>query len=473
MKINRYTVGSTLSLISPNLFIMVDERNSDLVDDLWNITLADTWALADVIDRIARNGLSALPDFALVANRGTNTTVLVRGSYSVEVESDSGVEHALGEAVATWRELTFDAASVHSVSLAPQGGSVETGISLPIVSGVVLASQVEAGPFESASAQATAAVDEGAEKGESSTSESDPLAVPAAKIGVGDAETAAEEVLPADEVLSSDEGAVSEPTESAEPAASESAEPDATPAAVEVGDESDRGDEPSEEAEDSDGTSDSSLASDSGNIPDPNETLFEHDPSSKFDAMFGRTIAGRRLEDAAVREPEASATPLVEDPANVTRTSDGGGDHAGDTMSAAALAKLRAERQTVGSVPSDKQDSRPRTQATVRLSTGKVVELDRPLVLGRSPRAHGNTSADLPQLVVIDNPFVSGTHLMVAIEDDVVLVTDMSTNGTLITLPGSDPVRLDKGRPSAVTDGCVLTLADDITLTISITRGEG
>ena len=59
---------------------------------------------------------------------------------------------------------------------------------------------------------------------------------------------------------------------------------------------------------------------------------------------------------------------------------------------------------------------------------------------------------------------------MKPLEDDVVLVTDSSTNGTLMTKPGGQPVRLDKNRATVVPDGTRLGLADDLFVTISVRR---
>src|SRR5690606_7216008 len=76
---------------------------------------------------------------------------------------------------------------------------------------------------------------------------------------------------------------------------------------------------------------------------DPNATLGEADSESKFEAMFGDTIAGRRLEDAAVREPEGPGVvpPLSLPVAKSNSGANSGagaevqtpaGDHAGDTV---------------------------------------------------------------------------------------------------------------------------------------------
>ncbi|KAA1374689.1 FHA domain-containing protein [Aeromicrobium fastidiosum] len=198
---------------------------------------------------------------------------------------------------------------------------------------------------------------------------------------------------------------------------------------------------------------------------DPGATIAEVG-DSRFDAMFGVTVPGRRLEDAAVRESlPAGVEPQPASPASVL------GDHDGRTTTAVERAALLAGRISPPRV-SAAAVSAPTARATMTFSTGRSVELDRPVVVGRSPRAHGASSAEMPHLVVIDNPYVSGTHLSAAIEDGVVVVTDLSTNGTLLTAPGEASRRLDKGLGVVVPDASVLKLSDDISVTITITAGH-
>ena len=424
----RYEAGHTHTLVRPKVIIMVGTIESDLIADVWGIVSSPTWDVADVIDRLAVSGLAELPDFALVLERESTLTILARGSISVTVDAAGETEEISGKGVSTWREVVTAKCVETRVTLNATPSSERETSQLPISDGVVLASRVVVGP------------------------EAGPV-------------PAAPEVPPKAVMVETPEVLAPAATERVEPEPVETEER----SSVSEPDTSGEGESELEQAEHID--PEVQVAPSSHSAHDPNMTMAESDPSSKFDAMFGQTIAGRRLEDAAVREQETPRAPPNESPATPVAGASGLGDHSGDTMSAAALANLRAGRQAPApSAP--KEPARQRnTTATLRLSTGKVVELQRPVVLGRSPRAHGSTTADLPQLVVIDNPYVSGTHLMVAIEDDVVLATDLSTNGTLITRPGAEPVRLDKSRAVAVTDGCILALADGVTIEISITRG--
>src|SRR5690606_8237991 len=93
------------------------------------------------------------------------------------------------------------------------------------------------------------------------------------------------------------------------------------------------------------------------------------------------------------------------------------------------------------------------------------------VVVGRRPQARQVSSLDLPLLVVLDNPYVSGTHLEFHLEADTVLVTDVSSNGTLLTRSGGRPERLRSGQPTPLSDGAVLQLTEGLTATVSIGRG--
>jgi FHA domain len=103
----------------------------------------------------------------------------------------------------------------------------------------------------------------------------------------------------------------------------------------------------------------------------------------------------------------------------------------------------------------------------LRLSTGDVVTLDRDVVLGRHPPADftGANGEGGPHLVRLPSPdgVISRTHLRVTLSGWQVLVTDLnSTNGTRVTLPGSDPEQLPPGIPVPIRAGTVVTLAEGV-----------
>ncbi|GII98766.1 FHA domain-containing protein [Sediminihabitans luteus] len=105
---------------------------------------------------------------------------------------------------------------------------------------------------------------------------------------------------------------------------------------------------------------------------------------------------------------------------------------------------------------------------TVRVSDGRTVDLDRPLVVGRRPRSTTAASSDLPRLVTVASPQqdISRSHVEVRIEGWHVLVNDLdTTNGTVLRREGAAPRRLHPHLPELVSAGDVIDLGDDVTLT--------
>lgn len=100
----------------------------------------------------------------------------------------------------------------------------------------------------------------------------------------------------------------------------------------------------------------------------------------------------------------------------------------------------------------------------LQLSSGDLVPLDRPVLLGRNPKA--DLAADeRPHLVKVGGPTsdVSRSHVMVHLDGWHVLVEDLaSTNGTEIELPGAAPQRLRTGEAVLIEPGTRVLLAGDV-----------
>ena len=199
---------------------------------------------------------------------------------------------------------------------------------------------------------------------------------------------------------------------------------------------------------------------------DPEVTVTESD--LEFDAMFGATILGRRPEDAAVRDET-----VEEDPADLAGTAAGlppvappppPGDHDGRTITADQLRALREQAAA---------PARPQAepQAAVILPDGTRHAVEPRLLIGRRPQARQVATNDVPTLVTVSDPYVSSTHLEAAVVDGRLLVTDLSTNGTLIAVPGQAPEQLAKGVATDVVDGTRLSLSDELTVTIELKAG--
>ncbi|WP_392543721.1 FHA domain-containing protein [Oryzobacter telluris] len=108
----------------------------------------------------------------------------------------------------------------------------------------------------------------------------------------------------------------------------------------------------------------------------------------------------------------------------------------------------------------------------LRISTGGVVPLDRGVLLGRAPRVNEELPANQrPHLLRVGgvDRDISRNHAEVVLEGWHVLVRDLgSTNGTTVTLPGQEPVRLRPTEDQGIEPGAVITLADEVSLTYEV-----
>lgn len=164
----------------------------------------------------------------------------------------------------------------------------------------------------------------------------------------------------------------------------------------------------------------------------------EHDAFDEFDEVLEAEV----VEEAA-NEPSAE-TETVWVPDGESRTS-------------------RASEAPVAPV----QDAR------IVLSNGRIVELDRPVLLGRAPRASARPELQRPRLVTLPRASadVSRTHLLVEIDEGIVSATDLgSRNGTLITRPDTAPVRLGNGERMLLERGTRVELGDGAHATLESGR---
>ena len=102
----------------------------------------------------------------------------------------------------------------------------------------------------------------------------------------------------------------------------------------------------------------------------------------------------------------------------------------------------------------------------LRLPDGTAIPVDRPLVLGRSPRADRVSRTPVPEPVQLADPTrsVSGTHLEVRPVADAVQVRDLgSSNGTVVDRPGA-PREVLGTEPVMVVAGCTVTLGGELVL---------
>jgi hypothetical protein len=91
------------------------------------------------------------------------------------------------------------------------------------------------------------------------------------------------------------------------------------------------------------------------------------------------------------------------------------------------------------------------------------IPLDVPAYLGRKPSRPRVPQPQRPRLVRVPSPRreVSSTHLEIRQQGPSVIVTDLqSTNGTIVSLPGSAPRALRPGESLVVTPGTFVDIGD-------------
>ncbi|MDF2846352.1 MAG: hypothetical protein K0R97_334 [Oerskovia sp.] len=119
-----------------------------------------------------------------------------------------------------------------------------------------------------------------------------------------------------------------------------------------------------------------------------------------------------------------------------------------------------------GALPGDARLVTRPSLGRLTLSNGQVVELDRPVVLGRRPRTTRAQSNDLPRLVAVPSPEqdISRSHVEIQLEEWHVFVCDLNTtNGTTLLRPGQPPRRLHPGEPMMVASHDVVDVGDGVT----------
>jgi hypothetical protein len=130
------------------------------------------------------------------------------------------------------------------------------------------------------------------------------------------------------------------------------------------------------------------------------------------------------------------------------------GNHHEDTLSVRPAAPPR------GSAAPD--DSGPLPHR-LRMADGVIVNLDLTVYLGRDPSVPRIASDRRVRLVAVPSrdKQVSATHLEIRTAGDIVVATDMlSTNGSIVTVPGSASRTLLRGESAVVTPGTLIDLGD-------------
>ena len=444
--------GSALAVLPPAV-------TPHAVEGVWRrLEGGGIGAVLDSLTGAFGTSLAAIPPFGLAVAEGDGVRVAVRGPVSLVVETADGVEEVSGAGVATWTERFLPRAVRVSVDI-DAGSDADL---LPIESGVVPAAQIvfdlvarDAAP---AAAPVEAPASPVAEPAEVASSAAD---VPESDVAESDAATpeapepdAAEpepEPEPDHDAVAEDVG---ETIASSRTLAKDS--PPAPPAAPGLV----TGVPPVH-------TLGGSPVSTPGipeatRAPDGGETIAGIDE----DPVLGATIASPRTA-AQGTAPVPALPPFVPPhlPAPPLPGTAELGDHDGATVSVAEARAMRAASafDSIEDVP-----PRSPSRGRIRLADGRVIELERTVIVGRRPRSTRPAENELPTLVAVDGPQhdISRNHVEIRAEGEHVLAVDLaSTNGTVLLRGGHDPVRLHPNEPTMVIDADVLDLGDGVTLT--------
>jgi hypothetical protein len=124
-----------------------------------------------------------------------------------------------------------------------------------------------------------------------------------------------------------------------------------------------------------------------------------------------------------------------------------------------------------GQPPAPAVTSRP--VAKLVFSNGETVEVDRAILVGRSPEARRFASGDQPRLVSVPSPNqeISSTHLEIrpgsGADHGTAVVTDLgSTNGSVLVQPGLPPEDLTPGMAIQLIPGAIIDLGDGVTIQV-------
>lgn len=442
--------GGWFALVHDGRALLV-EAGAERALELWPALVEGADAL---LDRLTASGLSSAPSFAFAEAdaRGGLRTIL-RGPVTATVSSAGGSTERTGSGVATWRE---DAdASATAVRLRHDGAAAG-GPSLPVVSGVVAAADLDLDLERTEVAPAAPTVAAPAPRIEPAPVAPVPVAAPAPPAlpvttpAPAAADSAQTPVEP-DEEATVDDDAIDDRTSVLPRRTPTQVEPEAVPELTAVPEQTIL-----------------PTAGDRAEArPDP-EPEAHADEDDDDDDLFGATVV-RSVADGAVRDDEPAASEEATGSTPITEAFDlpAEGDHDGHTVMAADLAELRARRREHGApVP----PPAPAPSLHLLRHDGVVESLDQPVLVGRAPSVSQVSAGRMPRLVTVSSlgQDISRNHAQFTVEGGTVVVTDLhSRNGTFIVLPGKSPQKLRQGEPTAVIVGTVVDLGGGVTFTVS------
>lgn len=501
-----YQPGQWRGVVAPGAVALFPSTlDGQMLERIWR-TLDDGHGLSGVLEALTAEfgtNLKAIPPFAVAVASGAELRVAVRGAFRIEVSEPGASEPVIvaGDEVTTWNERVVARADGFVVS----SDGADTSDWLAIRSGIVLCRAVSFRMDGQAGAAAPVVAVEAAPVAAPAPVEPVVPAVPAATAEPV-VPVPAEQVLPAEPVV---------PTETIipQPAPVEAPEPDI---------------EAASDADDMDDVDDTVDDVEPVEAEDFGPTVTEL-PDDAYDHLWGATVV-KSVEQAAVRldddessdEESPSAAPVTPAPAAPAAPASPAELPAVASFTPPKSPKPSSREWTappptglidrvpgfagVGAAATDWNDqSTPAAPAApapsesdhdgltvtvseleamrrletadeaattggpgrIVLATGEVISLDRPVIVGRRPRAQRVQGDVLPHLVTVPSPEqdVSRSHLEVRVEGRHVLVVDLdTTNGSVLHRAGTPPLRLSPGEAVLVLNGDIVDIGDGVTL---------
>ena len=471
--------GDVIVLSAPGGTLVLPEGADDHLAGRLRQALLDADSLGAVVDALTASGVQGLPSFCGAFPRGSQCRVLVRGSgvASVSIGDGSSIDVVARFGMTTWREEIFD--DVGAVALrsnaSPRpvievllGPAIAHAQPADVVGAPRPAPELRTDPTATSAAPSTSGPIE---------SRPHPDLTLVAPCDPADADPEPDHVPPA-----------YGPTEELEPIAPRSS----------------AADEP--EFDFSHLLEHTQFrGAEAAAVRPPEPTADEPAPGAgpvaatpKGPASVSTTAASPALGGLIDGIPSGASAGVVSPPPPSQKTAPEDGDHDGFTIAASALRSIVGSQAAqpasppspVGGIqavfcvvghpnpPHASQcracggaivDRRVRSIARpalgrLRFSSGAVVELDRPQLIGRRPTVDpARPASELPALVTVPDPdeAVSRVHAEVRLEGWEVFVVDRgSKNGTFVEIPGQAPTKLRAGEPCLIVAGTKVTLAD-------------
>ncbi|WP_211482582.1 FHA domain-containing protein [Arthrobacter sp. OV608] len=451
----------------------------ELAESVW-IALGAGGGLAAVLDGIVSGSgtsLSALPSFAVVSRtaHGDEVQVAVRGPLEVQAVSAAGDIVVGGMGVATWTERGIEGAE--SITVGIPGADAPR---LPMKDGVVLASQIAftfGNRLTTPPPPAAPSVFEVPETPKNQPADVGQAAEP-------EFEAPAPEE-PSIEAPAPEEPSIEAPAPQApEPADEQSETLQPVPELQDLSPNDPNAETEPQALGEPSGTGETTIAPPLTVDPSREAATSEELPATEdYDNLLYGETTKKSVEGAAIRavtESPAEARPIPTamisglpqfaaaappGPAHQDRL----GDHDDETISTAKLQALLGNSSGQPGTAASPGPVAPAlgAPATLVVSTGERVTLDRGAVVGRRPQLVRVQGGNVPRLVTVPSPNqdISRSHLELRVVGQDVLAVDLNTmNGTRLLRPGTDPVRLQPGDATILVAGDTLDLGDGIEL---------